>query len=196
MDYIFSDEGKVLQCYGLLDDLALDNKYVGPAGNEFPRFNQWVKDQASKLANGDIALFLRDWEGAMMPIGYAKQMGVEYQVTSQHGFDGWTLLKNSTAHFQTYEGKGIAGDNPNYYKLIPSAFSFTPRQSETIDEATGLDSDDVTAYMTNIVLFKTMGNAPAGATVAKNYDEYLQYFKALGLDTYVKTYQDAYRNMQ
>ena len=196
MDYIFSDEGKILQCYGLMQDVDLVNKYVGPAGNTYPRVSEWVKNKSNELTSGDISRFLRDWEGAMMPIGYAKEIGHEYQVTSQHGFDGWTLLKNSTTNIQTYEGKGIAGDNPNYYKLIPSAFSFTPRQSETIDEATGLDTDDTPAYMTNIILYRTMGNAPEGATVAQSYDEYLKYFKAHGLDTYVKTHQDAYSNMQ
>ena len=191
MDYIFSDEGKILQCYGELYDLDLENKYVGPSGNTFPKFSNWVIDHANQLANGDIALFLRDWEGAMMPIGYAKQMGVEYQVTSQNGFDAWTMLKNSTTNFPTYEGKGIPGDNPNYYKLIPSSFSFKPRQSETLNEKTSLSSD-VTRFMDNVVQYKTLGNATAGTNVAMNYDEYLKYFKDRGLDIYVKTYQAAY----
>ena len=100
------------------------------------------------------------------------------------------MLKNSTANFPTYDEKGIAGDNPNYYKLIPSSFSFTPRQSETLNEKTSFN--DVTRFMDNIVQYKTLGNASEGTKVAMNYDEYLKYFTDRGLDVYVKTYQAAY----
>jgi hypothetical protein len=192
MDYIFSDDGKILQCYGLLQDIDPSKKYIGPAGIEYPQVSDWVKDKANTLTSGDLARFLRDWEGAMMPIGYVKETGHEYQITSQHGFDGWTLLRNSTTNIPTYAGKGIAGDNPNYYKLVPSAFSLTPRQSETLNEKTSFN--DVTRFMDNVVQYKTLGNASAATKVAMNYDEYLKYFTDRGLDIYVKTYQAAYES--
>jgi hypothetical protein len=197
MDYYFSAEGMVLQNYGLLEDIDTTDEYIGPAGDKWPKFKPWVLDAASSYASGDISTFLRDWEGALMPIGYQKQIGFEYQSTSEKGFEGWKLLENSTTNFPTYAGTGIKGDSPNYYKLAPPAISLTPRQSETLDESTGLETgDDLTEYMFNIVRYATLGNAPSGAEVAKSYDDYLKYFTDRGLDLYVKTYQTAYDIMK
>jgi len=197
MDYYFSDEGKIMQNYGLLEDIDPDEKYIGPAGKEWPKFNDWTLDAANKYAHGDISLFLRDWEGALMPIGYTKQIGFEYQSTSERGFDAWALMSASTTSFPTYAGTGIEGDNPNYYKIIPPAFSLTPRQSEILDQSTSLSgNDDLTEYMFNIIRYATLDNAPSGADVAKSYSEYLNYFTSRGLDIFVSTYQTAYQNMK
>ncbi len=197
MDYYFSEEGKVLQNYGLLADIDQNEKYIGPAGKEWPKFTDWVMDSANKYASGDISRFLRDWEGALMPIGYTKQIGFEYQSTSERGFEGWALMNASTTSFPTYAGKGIEGDNPNFYKLIPPAFSLTPRQSEIIDQSSSLTSDDdLTEYMFNVIRYATLDNAPSGTDVAMSYDDYLNYFTSRGLDIYVSTYQNAYQNMK
>ncbi|MGD1822751.1 MAG: hypothetical protein ACPKM0_08325 [Pleomorphochaeta sp.] len=197
MDYYFSADGQIEQNYGLLEDIDKSEKYIGPAGKEWPKFDDWVLEAANKYASGDISRFLRDWEGALMPIGYPKQIGFEYQSTSQRGFEGWALLKASTTNFPTYAGDGIKGDNPNYYKLIPPSYSLTPRQSETIDQSSSLSSDDdVTEYIFNVIRYATLNNAPSGTDVAMNYDEYLKFFTDRGLDIYISTYQNAYQNMK
>jgi len=195
MDYFFSPEGIVVQNYGILQNVDLKNKYVGPAGNEWPRFDSWILNATNTFAAGDISRFLRDWEGSMLPaVGYPKQIGFEYQSTSERGFKGWSLLKDSTTNFPSYTGDGLKGDNPNYYTLTPPSFSFTPRQNESLAETTSLETNDISEFMFNVVRYKTLGNAPSGATVAKTYKEYLDYFKKNGLDTYVTTYQAAFNN--
>ena len=189
MDYFFTDEGQIVQNYGLPENIDQSSKYVGPSGKEWPKFDDWVMDAANKYALGDISKFLRDWEGSLMPVGYPKQIGFEYQSTSKQGFAGWALLQGSTTNFPTYAGTGMKGDNPNYYKLVPPAFSLTQRQSENLGETTSIESnDDITEYMFNVIRYKTLGNAPSGADVAMNYDEYLNdlalfvYFSYLQLD--------------
>lgn len=191
-DYFFTEEGSVLQNYGLPMNLQADQKYAGPDGIEYPLFTDWVAETTNVVAKGDLSTFLRDWMGCQMPIGYQKEIGFEYQYTSERGFDGWALLQNSTTNFATYAGEGIKGDNPNYYKMIPPVFSLTSRQKETVSDTTSLDTDDIVEYMFNIVRYQAKGNAPQGAEVAGSYEEYLAKFKEKGLDVYVETYQAAY----
>lgn len=194
-DYIFTEEGNVLQNYGLPMNLEETEKYVGPNEVLYPKFNEWVMSTTNTVAKGDVSTFLRDWMGCQMPIGYQKEIGFEYQSTSERGFEGWKLLQQSTTHFATYAGEGIEGTNPNYYKMTPPVFSLTSRQKENISDTTSLDTDDVVEFMFNIVRYQEKGNAPQGAEVAKSYEEYLEQFKARGLDTYVETYQTAYKVM-
>lgn len=194
-DYFFTEEGKVLQNYGLPMNLKEGKTYEGPDGIMYPEFDPWVFETAGKVAKGDVSTFLRDWMGCQMPIGYQKEIGFEYQYTSESGFEGWALLQNSTTGFATYAGVGPEGDNPNYYKMIPPIFSLTPKQQETIADSTTLASPDLVEYMFNVVRYRTKGNAPQGAEVAQTYDEYLAAFKDKGLDLYVETYQTAYEAM-
>lgn len=192
MDYIFSEDGMVLQLYGLPMNIDPDHKYVGPDGKEYPKLIPWAFENASKFINGDLAAFFRDWMGCQMPIGYAKEMGFEYQNTSERGFESWELLKNSTANFANYKGEGISGDNPNYYKMVPPVFSLTSRQTETLSESTTIAGEDIVEYMFNIVRYQVKGNAPQNVVVAQNYEEYLAEFESRGLDTYEQVYQAAY----
>lgn len=192
LDYFFSEEGSVLQNYGLPMMLETDQKYMGPDGIEYPLFTDWVVETSGKVAKGDLSTFLRDWIGCQMPIGYQKEIGFEYQYTSERGFDGWKLLQNSTTRIATYAGEGPKGDNPNYYKMVPPVFSLTSRQKETISDSTSLDTQDIVEYMFNIIRYQAKGNAPAGAEVAQSYDDYVAKFKERGVDLYIETYQNAY----
>lgn len=195
MDYFFTEEGAVVQNYGLPMALEEGEKYEGPDGIQYPKFTPWVVETAGAVAKGDLSTFLRDWMGCLMPIGYQKEIGFEYQYTSERGFEGWALLQNSTTNFATYAGEGIKGDNPNYYKMIPPVFSLTSRQKETVSDSTSLDSPDIVEFMFNVVRYKTKGNAPSGTVVAQNYEEYLAEFEKRGLELYEETYQAAYEVM-
>ena len=176
-------------------DLDPDRVFTGPDGIDYPAFKDWVFENTQRVANGDLSVFLRDWIGAQMPIGYQKEIGFEYQSTSERGFEGWELLGGSTVTIPSYSGEGPAGDNPNYYTLIPPMFSLTQRQQETINTQVNLNPQNIVEYMFNIIRYKTLGNAPSGTEVADDYAEYLKYFTDRGLDTYVSVYQAAYQNM-
>lgn len=195
-DFFFTPEGVQAQNYGLPQDLAENETFLGPDGIEYPKFNAWTLENANASADGDLSTFLRDWVGSQMPVGYQKNIGFEYQYTSDKGFDGWALIQGSTASMPSYAGDGIEGENPNYYTLIPPAFSLTPRQRETVNDNTNLNTDDVVEYIFNVIRYYQKGNAPVGAEVATDYDTYLQYFTDRGLETYVKNYQAAYVTMQ
>ncbi len=196
MDYFFTEEGSLMQNYGLLDDIASKDGYLGPDGKKWPLYKEWTPKAASQYQKGDLSAFLRDWVGCQMAIGYQKEIGFEYQYTSQRGFDAWKLLTGSTLTIPTYAGDGPKGENPNYYTLTPPAYSLTPRQSEIIKKSTSIETEDVVEVMFNIIRYKSLGNAPSGAIVPEDYDAYLQYFKGRGLDTYVATIQAAYEVMK
>lgn len=195
LDYFFSDEGFTVQNFGLPMFLEEGETYLGPDGIEYPKYTPWVVETAGKVAKGDLSTFLRDWIGSLIPIGYQKSIGFEYQYTSQRGFDGWALVQNSTTGFATYAGEGPEGENPNYYKMTPPVYSLTARQQEEVASNTAVQSPDTVEYMFNIVRYNEKGNAPAGVTIPANYQEYLAYFQSKGLDTYVSNYQIAYMIM-
>lgn len=195
LDYFFTEDGAVLQNYGLPMCLDENKKYKGPDGIEYPMFTSWVTETAGLVAKGDLSTFLRDWMGCLMPIGYQKEIGFEYQYTSERGFEGWALLQGSTTNFATYAGEGVAGDNPNYYKMVPPVFSLTSRQKETIADSTSIENEDIVEYLFNIIRYRTKGNAPSGAVVARNYEEYKTEFEKRGLELYEETYQNAYEAM-
>ena len=195
-DYFFIEEGSTLQNYGLPMNLEENGSYQGPDGTSYPKFNQWMVDTCNAVAKGDLSTFMRDWMGSLIPIGYQKDIGFEYQYTSERGFEGWVLLQGSTTTFATYAGEGPKGDNPNYYKMIPPVFSLTLRQKEMISETTAMEEDGVVEEMFNIVRYKTRNNPPQGITIPANYEEYLAQFEARNLADYVATYQQSYAAMQ
>ena len=92
-------------------------------------------------------------------------------------------------------GRVVNTTDPNYYKMIPSAFSMTDRQQEQLSTETSIEMDDTTEQLFNIIRYKTKGGAPEGVTVPQSYDEYLKFFKDKGLDTYVSVYQQSYAIM-
>lgn len=195
-DYIFSEEGALAQNYGIEGMIDPNGSFLGPDGvTKYPLYTSWTKDTASRVANGDLSTFLRNWIGCLMPIGYAKEIGFEYQYTSPRGFAAWKLLQESTLNIPTYAGTGLAGTNKNYYKLIPPVFSLTKRQSETISNETSLNSSGFFEIVFNVVRYKTTGTAPSNTVVPMTYTEYLKQFTDAGLNTYVTTYQQAYQAM-
>lgn len=196
-NYFFTEKGAVIQNYGLDEMLKTDEKFVGPDGKEVPAYNDWTLNTAKTVANGDLSSFLRNWIGSLMPVGYQKEIGFEYQYTSQRGFDAWKLLQESTTNIPTYAGDGLPGDNPNYYTLIPPVFSLTQRQSETLANDTTIDSDNTLfEVIFNIIRYQTLNNAPSSVVLPKSYDEYYKIFKDAGIETYIATYQAAYKAMK
>lgn len=196
VDYFFSEKGSVVQNYGPPQLQVEGQYYDGPDGVDYPLFNDWVVETANNVSKGDVSTLLRDWIGAILPIGYQSSMGYEYQTTSQRGMDGWDLLLGSTTGYANYDGqRGKPGDNPNYYKFIPTAFSLTSRQQEELANNSTVNETATVEYMMNIIRYGVKGGAPDGVTIPKSYDEYLQYFKNKGLDTFVSVYQQAYAVM-
>lgn len=194
-DYFFSEEGAKVQNYGIPEMIDENSEFNGPDGKVYPKYVDWVTTTANEVANGDLSTFLRNWIGSLMPIGYSKEIGFEYQYTSERGFAAWKLLQESTTNIPTYAGDGIEGTNPNFYKLVPPVFSLTERQNETIQN-TGMNTDGLFEIIFNTIRFKTAGGAPTGVEIPSNYDSYLKVFKDADLDAYVRTYQAAYQTMQ
>ena len=195
-DYFFTEDGAVLQNYGLPEMLKENEKFTGPDGKEVPAYNEWTLNTTKEVANGDLSTFLRNFIGALMPVGYSKEIGFEYQYTSERGFDAWELLINSTTGMPSYEGTGPKGDNPNYYKLIPPVFSLTERQSDALANTQMTSNDSLYETIFNIIRYKAKGNAPTSVTLPADYNAYYKLFKDAGVETYIQTYQDAYTAMQ
>lgn len=192
-NYFFTEEGSFIQNYGLPDMVIKGEKFVGPDGVEYPKYNDWIKEQSLIFNKGDYSNFLRQVIGAQMPIGYQKEIGFEYQYTSQRGLDAVKLYTDEKVGIPTYAGEGKMGtdSNPNYYRLVPPAFSLNKNQSAQVAKLKIANDTGFNEVMFNIIrgLDKEQVNVP------QTYAEYLKYFKDGGLDTYQKVYQDAYKAM-
>ncbi|MDD4001125.1 MAG: hypothetical protein PHX62_09605, partial [Bacilli bacterium] len=193
LDYFFSDEGSRLQNYGL-PNLISNETIVGPDGITYPKYKDWILTNANELAKGDLSTFLRDWMGCQMPIGYQKEIGFEYQYTSERGFEAWELLNDSTAYFATYAGEGIDGVNDHYYKLVPPFFSFTSRQSTSLQEEVSMDTAFYEAVY-NVIRFKVLEPNKADVELPKTYAAYKKYFDDNGAPKYIEIYNLAYDAM-
>lgn len=195
VDYFFSEEGALQQNYGLDYMLEETEKFQGPDGKAYPKYNSWTLDTANARAKGDLSTFLRNFMGCLLPVGYQKEIGFEYQYTSENGFAAWKLLQESTTNIPTYAGTGAAGTNKNYYKLTPPAFSLTKRQTETLANETKIEADDFVQLVFNVILYKSVGNAPDNTKVLTTWDAYQTELQARGIDTYISIYQQAYQAM-
>ena len=162
----------------------------------YPKYNAWTLETANARAKGDLSTFLRNFMGCLLPVGYQKEIGFEYQYTSDNGFAAWKLLQESTTNIPTYEGKGAAGTNKNYYTLTPPAFSLTKRQTETLGNETKIEADDFVQLIFNVILYKSAGNAPDNTKVLTTWEAYEAELKTRGIETYISIYQQAYQAMK
>ncbi len=128
-----------------------------------------------------------------MPIGYQKEIGFEYQYTSQRGLDAVELYTNAGVGMPTYggDGKFAEGSNPNYYRLVPPAFSLNKNQNAQVTQLKIATDTGFFEPIFNII----RGLDPAQVTVPQTYEQYYQYFKDGGVESYQKIYQDAYKEM-
>ena len=194
-NYFFTDEGYQLQNYGLPDMLVEGETFKGPDGKEYPKYTSWIAEQAAIFTNGDYSNFLRDVMGSLLPIGYQKEIGFEYQYTSQRGLDAVAMYTEAGVGMPSYGGEGkqpASGGNKYYYTLVPAAFSLNRNQSAQISTLSIASDDNFNEVLFNII----RGLSPDdNVQVPQTYTEYIKYFEDAGLNTYVKVYQDAYRAM-
>ncbi len=193
-DYMFSEEGSKIQNYGM-DSLLSDQTGTYEDGTTYPIFNEWVNTNCDNLAEGDLSVFLRDYIGALMPIGFQKEIGFEYQYTSERGIAGTNMINSSTVNFPTAEGTGLfaTGSNPNYYKLVPVVFSMTTIQQNNATLYT--PAEEFFDLLFNIIEYHAAGGAPSTIVVPTTFSGYTAQFEAIAIGNYISTYQSAYTNM-
>lgn len=193
-NYFFSDEGYQLQNYGLPDMIDTTKTFEGPDGKSYPAYTSWITEQAEVYTKGDFSVFLRDCIGSLIPIGYQKEIGFEYQYTSQRGLDAVELYTQAGVGQPSYAGTGKqpeTGGNQYYYTLIPPAFSLNRNQQAQIANLGIATDTNFNEFIFNII----RGLDPAEVTAPQSYSEYIKYLNDSGLQVYQKVYQDAYKAM-
>lgn len=178
-DYIFSEEGHVLQNYGIPSNLEDGQVFVSSTGVEYPKFNQWLLDTATEMKNGDVSGFLRDFMGSHIPIGYQKEIGFELQYTKNRGWDGWALYTGVDVKSTSY------GSDDPLFRLVPPVFSLTEQDTAKLGTiAVGEDQvDQLFLYLTN------------ASGSLQTQDELIQMYSDAGVDQYVEVYRSAYKRM-
>ncbi len=174
IDYFFTEEGHILQTYGLPSFLEEGETYLGPDGIEYPKYKEWVFENAGEYKNGDVSGFLRDFVGSLIPIGFEKEIGFEYQYTSEQGFDAWALYNNANVIFPSYNSE------ENIFKLAPS---FVSLNSQDLTKISNTNIGDL--QVDNIFMYIT------GNTIT-SIDEVKASYTDNGIDLFISTHQEAY----
>ncbi len=178
-DFIFSEEGNQAQNYGIPMILDESSTFLGSDGNEYPKFGQWIFDNANEFKNGDISSFLRDFVGSHIPIGYQKEIGFELQYTTNRGPDAWALYTGNDVKSCSYNEEDPA------FRLVPPVFSMTEQDLAKLNTlAISEDQAD------QIFLYLTGGSGSVDSTNAL-----LQMYKNAGIEQYLDIYSAAYKRM-
>jgi hypothetical protein len=178
-DYIFTEEGNVVQNYGAPMNIDESEAFVAPDGTEYPKFAQWILDTACELKNCDMSGFLRDFMGSHIPIGYQKEIGFELQYTKNHGWDAWALYTSVGVISTSYDS------SDPLFRLVPPVFSLTDRDLARVSQlAVGEEQvDQIFLYITG-----------ADTAVDSAADLQTMYIDA-GIEEYIEVYRSAYARM-
>lgn len=178
-DFIFTKEGHIAQNYGVPQILAEGETYTGSDGKDYPKFGQWIHDNAAELKNGDFSGFLRDFVGSHIPIGYQKEIGFELQYTKNNGDASWALYTGNEVKSTSYNDVDPA------FRLVPPVFSMNEQDLAKLSTlAVGEDQvDAMFLYITG-----------AEGAVASAADIKQSYIDA-GIEQYIDVYRTAYNRM-
>ncbi|WP_125608142.1 type 2 periplasmic-binding domain-containing protein [Lapidilactobacillus bayanensis] len=179
-DYFFTKNGNQVQNYGVPQIIDKAGSYKGPGGKSYPKYKEWTFTNAQKLENGDLSVFLRDYLGSQMPIGYQKEIGFEYQYTVNKGFESWRVYDNAKVKSPSYSAK-----NP-LLQLTPTSYSFNEgEQAKLATTSVGPDQiDSIFLYLTG------KSNGP------KSTQDIKELYDKAGITEYIKMYQSAYERTQ
>ncbi len=179
-DYMYTEEGQIVQNYGIPANLVEGETFVGPDGTEYPKFNDWFMNAAKEFKNNDISAFLRDFIGSIIPIGYSASIGYEYQNTVNRGWESWDIYLGAEVITPSYDS-----EDP-LLKLVPPVFSLM-EQDEAKLATTSVDNE---MNIDQIFLYIT-----GGETSFKSTDDIRQLFIDAGVETYEQVYQEAYKRV-
>ncbi|GAB6107256.1 hypothetical protein [Fusibacter bizertensis] len=178
-DYMFSEEGNNVQNYSIPQAWVEGEKYLGPDGKEYPKFNQWILDTAMEMKNGDISGFLRDFMGSQLALGYQKEIGFEFQYTTQNGFDGWDMYNKAKVLTMSY-----GTDNP-LLRLMPPIISLNDQEVGKL--GTIAIGDDQTDQIFSYIV--------GSKSAAKDVQEIAKMYEDAGIARYLEVYEGAYARM-
>lgn len=178
-DYMYSEEGHLVQNYSIPAAREKGGKFIGPDGTEYPKFSQWTLDAAAEYKNGDISGFLRDFMGSLLTVGYQKEIGFELQITSKNGFKGWDLYTKMGVLTPSYDAYN------QYLRMMPPVLSLNDQDNAKLGTVAVGDSQNDMIY-----LFIS-----GDGSVVSSTDQIKKEYLDGGLETYISVYQAAYDRM-
>jgi len=182
-DYFFSQEGHDATNFGWPE--IIDGT-INIDGTEFPKFTQWVLDEAAARQNGDAAQFQRRWLGLNFPLGYVKSIGMERQFLTERGRNTEQLYIAANVHQKSYAGTAPDGVTVNsYFQLVPPVFALTAQEVARIKDAAGLIGETQTELIFQYITGK------ADVTV----QTIINSFESSGIAVYIQQYRNAYARM-
>ena len=190
-DYLHSKEGNTLMSYGPKEWLE-ETPTCNYRGEIVPTLNDKALAELNdmNLGAGNYTNYYRRYLGGMLPVGYVKQQGMEYQSTHSNGQKGldnilscWT--SGTLKHLYSTLDEG---DDP-FYTLVPNTFALT-NVEENIKATNFYDlSSNFQSTSSGYILF---------ADVVKGFitiDEYSSLIEQYNVNSYVELYSSVYERM-
>lgn len=178
-NHMFSPDGGQAQVYSIPDVIVDGELFRGPDGNEYPMFDQWIFDAAGEYKNGDVSGFLRDFMGSLLPIGYQKEIGFEFQYTSPNGLEAWDLYTAAGVLTPSYDAENT------FLRMMPPIVSLNEQDLARIG-TTAVGEEQVERIFIYIV---------GGDTAVERASQIGQAYVEAGIETYLDVYQAAYNRM-
>jgi len=177
-DYMYTEEGHQAQIYSIPEAVSSTEKFES-AGVEYPKFNDWLLEQAGIYKSGDVSSFLRDFMGSLIPLGYQKEIGFEKQYTTENGEAAWDLYEGSNVLSTSYSA------DSTLLQLVPPVFSLNEQDLAKLSTIAIGDTevDDVFLYITG------------SDNALESTDAIKQKLLDSGIEDYVQIYRTAYQRM-
>ncbi|MDC7219955.1 MAG: hypothetical protein PQJ59_08445 [Spirochaetales bacterium] len=175
-NYLFTEEGRHAQIYSIPATRVAGESFIGPDGQAYPKFSQWLFDAAREYKNNDLGGFMRDFMGSLLAVGYQKEMGMELQYTNENGTATWKLYNENEVLSPSYSSENA------YLRMMPPVFSLTGQDlAKLTTVAVGDDQTDA--------LFKYITGSDENI---KSVDDIAKLYEEGGIDLYESIYQGAY----
>lgn len=155
MDYLYSPEGSVLECFGYNDKAAdatkalgwvkgSDGKYIqkDADGNYYVNLSQSFKDEQVKRTAGTWHNFMTEYWGSCLGVGNIRSNYLESQLTGEKQSIGTQKLSNAMASGALYLAKTSGS---NFLSVVPTVCSISSADQSSINS----NCKDVTTFWTS-----------------------------------------------
>ena len=188
LDYMYSDEGKILTCYGIPAGKQQGLQYTSYMGIHVPVLSDSVYAEAESLGYGDVCVYMRDYLGAGICVSSSGRAALECAYSNEE-----SLYSRSVAR-GTVEIPSFAWTDNEWYIAPRLTLPFTAAEYSHLMEYTALfesSGQEFKTIFSNVISqgFMALGNSniESGLEALSN---------RLGADGYFLLLKKVYRRLE
>ena len=205
VDYFYSAEGQELNSFGPASYGYINGK-TNYMGKEIAKLSDKALEQLNdnSIGGGSYTNYLRLYVGATLPVGYVKEQGMEYQMTTEKTRNGLAII-NKAIELGTYYHLELETVNTiksdKFFTISPSSFPISSGESttktalEAADKLGQFNSNGSTKTYNTWDKYVMFGFGNTTGTITWSVEEYKSQVNGeanMNLPALVKIYQDAF----